>query len=229
MTVRGRGGGHRRKYRRIDFRRDKIGIPGKVASIEYDPNRSARIALIVYADGEKRYILCPDGLEVGRAIMNGPDAEPEVGNSMPLADMPLGTDIHNVELKPGKGGQLARSAGTVARLQAREGSYAHVVLPSGEVRKVHVTCCATIGRVGNADHRLVVIGKAGRNRWLGWRPKSRAIAKNPVDHPRGGGKKRSKGHRPESPWGVPAKGGKTRKRSALSNPFIVRGRKRKTK
>ncbi len=229
MTVRGRGGGHRRRYRSIDFLRDKDGVPGRVSAIEYDPNRSARIALITYADGDKRYILCPDGLETGRTIMNGPDAEPEVGNSMPLLNIPLGTDIHNIELKPGKGGQLARSAGTVARLQAREGEYAHVVLPSGEVRMVHVTCRATLGQVGNVDHKLIVLGKAGRSRWLGWRPKSRAMAKNPVDHPMGGGKCRSKGHRPESPTGVPAKGGRTRKPRALSNPFIVRGRKKRTR
>jgi large subunit ribosomal protein L2 len=227
MTARGRGGGHRRRYRRIDFRRDKDGIPGKVAAIEYDPNRSARIALIVYADGEKRYILCPDGLEVGRIIMNGPEAEPEVGNAMPLSKMPLGSEIHNVELKPGKGGQLARSAGVVARLMAREGNYAQVTLPSGEVRMVHVTCRATLGQVGNIDHRLIVLGKAGRNRWLGKRPLTRGMAKNPVDHPMGGGKSRSKGHRPESPSGVSAKGGKTRKRRAVSNPFIVRGRKKR--
>jgi large subunit ribosomal protein L2 len=176
MTARGRGGGHRRRYRRIDFRRDKDGIPGKVAAIEYDPNRSARIALIVYADGEKRYILCPDGLEVGRIIMNGPEAEPEVGNAMPLSKMPLGSEIHNVELKPGKGGQLARSAGVVARLMAREGEYAQVTLPSGEVRMVHVTCRATFGQVSNIDHRLIVLGKAGRNRWLGKRPLTRGMA-----------------------------------------------------
>ncbi len=229
MTSRGRGGRHRRKYRVIDFKRTKDGVPGKVVAIEYDPNRSARIALVQYADGDKRYILCPDGVEVGRPIMNGPDAEPEVGNCMPLSKMPLGSLIHNVELRPGRGGQIARSAGIAARLMAREGEYAHVVMPSGEVRMVLVTCRATLGQVGNVDHRLVSLGKAGRNRWLGKRPLTRGMAKNPVDHPMGGGSKRSKGHRPESPSGVPAKGGKTRNKRALSDPFIVRGRKRKTK
>jgi large subunit ribosomal protein L2 len=229
MTSRGRGGRHRRRYRRIDFKRDKDGVPGKVVAVEYDPNRSARIALVQYADGEKRYILCPDGVDVGHSIMNGPDAEPEAGNCMPLSKMPLGSLIHNVELRPGKGGQLARSAGMVARLMAREGDYAHVLLPSGEVRMVLVTCRATLGQVGNLDHRLVDLGKAGRNRWLGKRPLTRGMAKNPVDHPMGGGSKRAKGHRPEGPSGVPAKGGKTRKRNALSNGFVVRGRKRRTK
>jgi large subunit ribosomal protein L2 len=228
-TSRGRGGGTHRKYRKIDFKRDKDGVPGKVVAVEYDPNRSARIALVQYADGDKRYILCPEGVGVGRSIMNGPDAEPEVGNCMPLSRMPLGSLIHNVEMRPGRGGQLARSAGMVARLMAREGEYAHVVLPSGEVRRVVATCRATMGQVGNPDHRLINLGKAGRNRWLGRRPITRAMAKNPVDHPMGGGSKRSKGHRPESPSGVPAKGGKTRKPRALSNPFVVRGRKRKTK
>lgn len=229
MTSRGRGGGCRRRYRRIDFKRDKDGVPGKVVAVEYDPNRSARIALVQYADGDRRYILCPDGVAVGRKIMNGPDAEPEVGNCMPLSRIPLGSPIHNVELRPGRGGQLARSAGMAARLMAREGEYAHVVLPSGEVRKIPASCRATIGSVGNADHRLISLGKAGRNRWLGRRPLTRAMAKNPVDHPMGGGSKRSKGHRPESPSGVPAKGGKTRKPGALSDPFIIRARKRKTR
>ena len=211
ITSRSRGGGHRRKYRLIDARRDKDGVPGRVVSIEYDPNRSARIALVQYADGEKRYILAPDGLTVGRTISNGPDAEPEIGNCLPLSRIPLGSPIHNVELRPGRGGQIARSAGVVARLLAREGQYAHVLLPSGEVRMVHVACRATLGQVGNPDHRLVGLGKAGRSRWLGVRPASRAMAKNPVDHPMGGGSGRSKGHRPESPSGVPAKGGKTRR------------------
>ena len=227
MTSRGRGGRHRRTYRKIDFKRDKDGIPGKIVAVEYDPNRSARIALVQYADGDKRYILCPDGVEVGRAVMNGPDAEPEVGNCLALADMPLGTAIHNVELRPGNGGVLARSAGNSARLMACEGNYAQVLLPSGEVRLIHARCRATIGQVGNTDHRLVSLGKAGRKRWLGKRPHSRGMAMNPVDHPMGGGSKRSKGHRPESPSGVPAKGGKTRRPRSVSTPFIVRGRKKK--
>ena len=227
QTSRYRGGGHKRRYRVIDSKRNKDGIPGKVLAIEYDPNRSARIALIQYADGEKRYILAPEGLAVGQAIMNGPDAEPEVGNCLALADMPLGTAIHNVELRPGNGGVLARSAGNSARLMACEGNYAQVLLPSGEVRLIHARCRATIGQVGNTDHRLVSLGKAGRKRWLGKRPHSRGMAMNPVDHPMGGGSKRSKGHRPESPSGVPAKGGKTRRPRSVSTPFIVRGRKKK--
>jgi len=227
VTVRYRGGGHRRRYRVIDTRRrDKDGIPGKVVAIEYDPNRSARIALVQYADGEKRYILCPEGLKVGRTVMNGPAADPDVGNCLPLSHIPIGSLICNVELRPGEGGALARSAGVFARLMAREGRYAHVQLPSGEVRMILAECRATIGQVGNADHRLVAIGKAGRSRWLGIRPHNRGMARNPVDHPMGGGKKRSKGHRPESPSGVPAKGGKTRSPRAVSTPFIVRGRKR---
>ncbi len=227
QTVRFRGGGHKRRYRVIDKKRDKDGIPGKVVSIEYDPNRSGRIALVQYADGEKRYILAPEGLEVGRAIMSGPNAEPEVGNCMPLADMPLGMVIHNVELRPGRGGAIARSAGISARLMAREGDYAQVLMPSGEMRLVHVRCRATIGQVGNTDHRLVSLGKAGRKRWLGRRPHSRGMAMNPVDHPMGGGSSRAKGHLPQSPSGVLAKGGKTRKPHAVSTPFIVRGRKKK--
>jgi large subunit ribosomal protein L2 len=226
VTNRYQGGGHARKYRIIDTCRDKDGVPGKVASIEYDPNRSARIALINYADGDKRYILCPEGLAVGRTVMNGPTAEPEVGNNMPLQSIPVGSLIHNVELRPGKGGVLARSAGTVAKLMARDGLYAIVVLPSGEQRMVLGKCRASIGQVGNGDHWLVEIGKAGRSRWLGIRPHNRGMARNPVDHPMGGGKKRSKGHRPESPSGVPAKGGKTRRPRAVSTRFIVRGRKR---
>jgi len=228
ITSRLRGGGHRRRYRLIDWRRtDKDGVPGKVVAIEYDPNRSARIALVQYADGDKRYVLAPEGLVVGARIVDGPGAEPDVGNCMPLANIPLGLTIHNVELRPGKGGQLARSAGAAARLMAREDEYAHVLLPSGEVRMVHVSCRATIGQVSNVDHRLVAIGKAGRSRWLGIRPRTRGMAKNPVDHPMGGGSGRSKGHRPESPTGVPAKGGKTRRPRAASTPFIVRGRKKR--
>jgi large subunit ribosomal protein L2 len=227
QTSRFRGGGHKRCYRVIDTKRNKDGIPGKVVAIEYDPNRSARIALIQYADGEKRYILAPEGLAVGQVVMNGPDAEPDVGNCMALADMPLGTAIHNVELRPGNGGVLARSAGNSARLMACEGDYAQVLLPSGEVRRIHARCRATIGQVGNSDHALVSLGKAGRKRWMGKRPHSRGMAMNPVDHPMGGGAKRSKGHRPESPSGVPAKGGKTRRPRSVSTPFIVRGRKKK--
>ncbi len=227
QTSRYRGGGHKRRYRVIDRKRTKDGIPGKVASIEYDPNRSARIALIQYADGEKRYIIVPEGLSVGQTIMNGPDAEPEIGNCMALADMPLGTVIHNVELRPGCGGAIARSAGNSARLMAREGDYAQVVMPSGEVRLIHTKCRATIGSVGNSDHRLVSLGKAGRKRWLGVRPHPRGMAMNPVDHPMGGGKKRSKGHLPQSRSGVLAKGGNTRSAHSVSTPFIVRGRKKK--
>lgn len=226
ITVRYRGGGHRRRYRIIDMcRRDKDGIPGKVVAIHYDPNRSARIALVQYADGEKRYIICPEGLTVGRTIMNGPNAEPEVGNCLPLSHIPIGSLICNVELRPGEGAALARSAGVFARLMAREGRYAHVLLPSGEMRMILAECRATIGQVGNADHRLISLGKAGRSRWLGIRPHNRGMARNPVDHPMGGGKKRSKGHRPESPTGVPAKGGKTRRPRALSTRFIIRRRR----
>lgn len=224
ITVRHRGGGHKRKYRIIDFKRDKIGIPAKVASIEYDPNRSARIALLVYADGEKRYILAPQGLKAGDTVMNGPDAEIKVGNAMPLQNIPLGTFVHNVEFEPGRGGKIAKSAGTSAQLMAKEGKYALLKMPSGELRKVRLTCMATIGTVGNEDHINEVFGKAGKNSWLGIRPKVRGMAQNPVDHPMGGGEGRSKGHIPTSPWGLPAKGYKTRRGKKQSDKFIVRKR-----
>ena len=225
-TSRHRGGGHKRRYRVIDFKRNKDGIDARVASIEYDPNRSARIALLNYADGEKRYILAPDGIKVNDKLQSGPEAEIRVGNCLPLANMPVGTVIHNIELKPGKGGQMARGAGTSAQLVAREGKYAQVKLPSGEVRMVRIECRATIGQVSNIDHENVSIGKAGRSRWLGRRPHVRGVAMNPVDHPMGGGEGKSSGGRhPCSPWGQIAKGLKTRKRNKPSNKFIVRKRK----
>jgi large subunit ribosomal protein L2 len=206
-----RGGGHKRRYRKIDFRRDKLGIPARVASLEYDPNRSARIALLQYADGEKRYILAPLGLAVGDELMAGERAEIRPGNSLPLSVIPLGTVIHNIELKPGKGGQLVRSAGVGAQLMAREGKYANVKLPSSETRLVLQTCTATVGQVGNTDHGNVSVGKAGRTRWAGQRPNVRGVAMNPVDHPHGGGEGRSSGGRhPVTPWGVPTKGHRTR-------------------
>lgn len=224
ITSRHIGGGHKQKYRIIDFRRDKRGIPAKVASIEYDPNRSARIALLHYADGEKRYILAPLNLKVGDAIIASADADIKPGNALPLRAIPLGTIIHNIELKLGKGGQLARSAGTFAQLMAKEGKYAQVKLPSGEVRMVLQECLATIGQVGNIDHENVSIGKAGRSRWLGKRPKVRGVAMNPVDHPHGGGEGRTSGGRhPVTPWGIPTKGYKTRT-NKTSTRFIVKGR-----
>jgi large subunit ribosomal protein L2 len=225
ITVRHRGGGHKQAYRIIDFRRDKIGIPGRVATIEYDPNRSARIALVVYADGEKRYILAPLGLKVGDPIMNGPDAEARVGNALPLKNIPVGTTIHNIELQPGRGGQLVRSAGTGAQLMAKEGEYAQVRLPSGEVRKISVMCMATIGQVGNVDHENRSLGKAGRKRWLGWKPDVRGSAMTPRDHPHGGGEgKAPVGHPgPLTPWGKPALGYKTR-RNKVTDKFIVKRR-----
>ena len=226
ITSRRRGGGHKKRYRQIDFRRDKFGVPATVASIEYDPNRSARIALLHYRDGEKRYILAPMGLQVGDTVVSGPTAEVKPGNALPLANMPLGTTIHNLELVPGKGGQIVRSAGTSAELIAREGRYAHVRLPSGEVRLVLVECMATVGQVGNADHESIVLGKAGRARWLGRRPKVRGVAMNPVDHPHGGGEGKSSGGRhPVTPWGVPTKGYKTRKKNKASDRYIVSRRK----
>jgi large subunit ribosomal protein L2 len=227
ITMRRRGGGHKRRYRLIDFKRDKFGIPARVAGIEYDPNRSARIALLFYADGEKRYILAPAGLSVGDKVVSGPDSEIRVGNTLPLKNIPLGTDVHNVELVPGKGGQLARGAGTFVQLVAKEGNKAHLRLPSGEVRLTRQDCLATIGQVGNADHENITIGKAGRSRWLGIRPHVRGVAMNPIDHPMGGGEGKSSGGRhPCSPWGWPTKGYKTRKRK-LSDKDIVRRRKRK--
>jgi len=226
MTVRRRGGGHKRRYRRIDFKRDKLGVPGRVAEIEYDPNRSAHIALIHYADGEKRYILHPKGLSVGDQVLSGPDADVRVGSALPLDLVPLGSTVHNVELKPGKGGQMARSAGSGVQVVAKEGDYVTVRLPSTEVRRIRKECMATIGEVGNSDHELTVIGKAGANRWRGRRPKVRGVAMNPVDHPLGGGEGRSSGGRPPvSPWGKP-EGKKTRKHKKESSKHIVRGRKR---
>jgi large subunit ribosomal protein L2 len=227
LTIWFRGGGHKRRYREIDFKRDKRGIPATVASIEYDPNRSARIALLHYADGEKRYIVAPQGLDVGASVMAGEAAEVNPGNALPLAKIPLGTVIHNVELKIGKGGQLARSAGTGAQLMAKEGAYAQVKLPSGEVRKVHVDCYATIGQVGNLDHENVSIGKAGRKRWQGRRPHNRGVVMNPVDHPMGGGEGRSSGGRhPCTPWGVPTKGYKTRNNKRTDGMIVRRRNKR---
>ncbi len=222
-----RGGGHKRMYRVVDFRRDKINIPAVVHSIEYDPNRSANIALLHYADGEKRYILAPHGLKVGKSIIASNDADIQIGNVLPLKNIPLGTMVHNVELKVGKGGQLVRSAGAAAQMLAREGTYAQLKLPSGEVRKVHIECRATIGQVGNLDHENASIGKAGRKRWMGRRPIVRGTAMNPVDHPHGGGEgKTSGGRHPVTPWGVPTKGYKTRN-NRRTDKFIVRNRKKK--
>jgi large subunit ribosomal protein L2 len=227
ITIWHRGGGHKRQYRIIDFRRDKIGIPARVATIEYDPNRSAFISLLHYADGEKRYILYPKGLKVGDKVMAGPEADIVTGNAMTLRNMPVGTMIHNVEMRPGKGGQLVRAAGGAAQLLAKEGEYAQVRLPSGEVRKVHMDCTATIGQLGNLDHENVTVGKAGRNRWLGRRPTVRGVAMNPVDHPLGGGEgKASGGRHPTTPWGKPTRGYKTR-RNKMTNRFIVKPRGKK--
>ncbi|HRV80563.1 MAG: 50S ribosomal protein L2 [Planctomycetes bacterium] len=228
ITARHRGGGHKRMYRVIDFKRNKDGVPAKVHSIEYDPNRTCFIALLHYADGAKSYILAPIGLQVGQTILSGPTAEPDPGNSMKLADIPVGVQIHNVELMPGKGAQLCRSAGCSAQLQAREGAYAVVLLPSGELRRVHVSCRASIGRLGNTDHQNVKLGKAGRKRHLGRRPHVRGTAMNPVDHPMGGGEGRTAGGRhPCSPSGVLAKGGRTRRRNHPTDAFIIRRRKKR--
>jgi len=227
VTSRHRGGGHKRHYRSIDFKRDKTGIPARVASIEYDPNRSARIALLHYADGEKRYILAPLNLRVNDIVQSGPQADIKPGNALPLSNIPLGTQIHNIELQAGKGGQIVRSAGTYAQLMAKEDRYALVKLPSGEVRMVLLNCQATIGQLGNVMHENIALGKAGRRRWLGRRPKVRGVAMNPVDHPMGGGEGRSSGGRhPCSPWGVPTKGYKTRKTKS-SDRLIVRRRSKK--
>jgi large subunit ribosomal protein L2 len=226
VTTRYKGGGHKRMYRRIDFRRDKHGIPGKVAHIEYDPNRSARIALIQYADGEKRYILHPRGLQVGDAVIAGPGQDIRLGNAVPLIEIPLGTSVHNVELKIGRGGQLVRSAGGEAQVVAKEGNHVTIKLMSGEVRMVRKECFATIGTVGNAEHELESVGKAGKSRWLGKRSRVRGVAKNPVDHPLGGGEGKSSGGRPPvSPWGKP-EGVKTRHKKKASTKLIIRGRKR---
>lgn len=225
LTVRHQGGGHKRLYRIIDFKRNKDGISAKVATIEYDPNRSARIALLNYADGEKRYILAPNGLNVGDTITSGPDADIKVGNALPLKNIPVGTLLHNIEMKIGKGGQMVRSAGAAAQLMAKEGDYALLRLPSGELRKVHINCKATVGQVGNLEHENITIGKAGRTRWLGIRPANRGVAMNPIDHPHGGGEGRSPVGRkhPVTPWGKHAMGAKTRRRKG-SDKWIVKGR-----
>jgi len=225
ITARHRGGGHKKRYRVVDFRRDKAGVPGRVASVEYDPNRSARIALIHYADGEKRYILWPLGLEVGATVVASDEAEIQPGNAMRLTAIPLGTWVHNIEMQIGKGGQLCRSAGAYAQVMAKEGKLVLLRLPSGELRQVHYNCRATIGQVGNLEHENQVIGKAGRSRWLGRRPVVRGTAMNPVDHPHGGGEGRAKGRHPVTPWGKPTKGYKTRARKKPSNKLIVKRRK----
>lgn len=227
ITCRHHGGGHKRQYRIIDFKRDKIGIPARVASIEYDPNRSARIALLHYIDGEKRYILAPQNLSVDDRIMSGPDADIKPGNTLPLSNIPLGTHIHNIELRTGKGGQIVRSAGTFAQLMAKEDRYALIKLPSGEVRMIFLKCKATIGELGNVEHENISLGKAGRKRWLGRRPRVRGVAMNPVDHPMGGGEGRSSGGRhPCTPWGIPTKGYRTR-RNRKSDRHIVKRRTKK--
>jgi len=227
ISVHHKGGGHKRRYRDIDFKRDKTGIPGKVASIEYDPNRSANIALIYYKDGEKRYIVAPRELKIGAKIISGPDAPIEPGNALPLENIPIGFTVYNIELTLGKGGQLVRSAGAGALIAAKEGEYVTIKLPSGEMRMVFKKCYATIGTVGNEDHMNTVLGKAGRKRWKGIRPTVRGMAMNPVDHPHGGGEGRSKGGHPVTPWGQPTKGYKTRKKHKPSSRFIVsRGKKK---
>jgi large subunit ribosomal protein L2 len=227
ISVRHKGGGHKRRYRLIDFKRDKLGVPGKVATIEYDPNRSSNIALIVYADGEKRYILAPKGLGVGARVVSGPGAPIETGNALPLESIPLGFTVHNVELTLGRGGQMVRSAGASALIAAKEGDYVTLKLPSGEMRMVFKKCYASIGVVGNEDHMNVTLGKAGRKRWLGVRPTVRGMAMNPVDHPHGGGEGKNKGIHPVTPWGQPTKGYKTRNKHKPSSRFIVsRGKKK---
>jgi len=227
MTVRYLGGGHKKRYRLIDFKRDKDGIEATVKSIEYDPNRSARISLLVYADGEKRYIIAPHGIQVGQKVISGNQVVPETGNCMQLANIPLGTDVHNIELKPGKGGALARSAGSYGTLTSRDGKYAIIKMPSGESRMVLTTCRATVGAVSNSDHGLEKSGKAGRSRWQGRRPRTRGVAMNPVDHPMGGGEGRASGGHPRSRTGLPAKGFKTRSKKKYSNKYIVEKRKSK--
>jgi large subunit ribosomal protein L2 len=225
MTVRHRGGGEKQHYRRIDFRRDKPGVPARVATIEYDPNRSANIALLHYVDGEKRYILAPSGLKPGDTVVSGTRVDVRSGNAMPIGNIPLGTLVHNLELKPGKGGQMVRSAGTSAQIMAKEGKYTTVRMPSGEMRMVLSVCMATIGQVGNAEQSNIKIGKAGRSRWLNVRPQTRGTAMNPVDHPHGGGEGRNKGRHPVSPWGWPTKGAKTRKKQASDRLIVARRRK----
>lgn len=226
MTMRYRGGGHKRRYRVVDFKRDKHGMDATVQTVEYDPNRNARIALVEYTDGEKRYIIAPTGIEVGQTIRSGEGAAPEIGNALYLKDIPLGTIVHNIELRPNQGAKMARSAGTYAQLAAKEGKYAVVKLPSGEVRMVLVNCMATIGTVSNSDHSLEVSGKAGRSRWLGRRPRVRGVAMNPVDHPMGGGEGRSSGGHPRSRKGLPAKGYKTRSKTKSTNKYIIERRKK---
>ena len=227
VTARHMGGGHKSIYRKVDFRRRKDDIPATVKAIEYDPNRKARIALLVYADGQKSYILAPEGLKAGDTVISGEQVEPRLGNCMPLRSIPTGLEIHNVELQPGKGGQLGRSAGAIVKLMAKEGRHATIQLPSGEMRKVPVECRATLGHIGNTDQNTIVLGKAGRHRWMGYRPISRGSVRNPHDHPMGGGEgRRAGGRHPVGPKGVPSKGGKTRKSKARSNSMIVRGRKK---
>ena len=230
LTMRHRGGGHKQRYRLVDFRRQKHGVKAKVAAIEYDPVRSARIALLEYADGEKRYILAPVGLDVGREVESGPQAPVEVGNALPLRNVPMGMPLHNIELSKGRGGQLVRSAGMAATLMAKDGDYGNVKLPSGEIRMIHLDCYATLGQVGNLDHEKISLGKAGKSRHLGWRPKVRGVAMNPVDHPMGGGQGKSKGgggwHHPVSPWGQIAKGLKTRQKHKPSDKWIIERRKK---
>ena len=226
ITCRHRGGGHKRQYRIIDFKRNKHDIPAKVAAIEYDPNRSARIALLYYSDGEKRYILAPLDLKVGDIVKSGENAEIKIGNALPLEKIPLGSIVHNIEFKPGRGGQLARSAGTFGQLVAKEGGYVHVKMPSNDVHFLRKECYATLGQIGNSEHNSIVYGKAGRRRWLGFRPTVRGVAMNPVDHPMGGGEaKTSGGGHPVSPWGVLAKGGKTRKKHKYSDKYIIKSKK----
>jgi len=227
MTMRYMGGGHKRKLRIIDFKRDKDGIPAVVKTIEYDPNRSARIALLFYTDGEKRYIIAPNGLEVGKTVNSGTGATPDIGNTLFLSEIPLGSNIHNIEFKPGKGAEIARSAGSSAQLMSRDGKYAIIKMPSGETRMILLTCKATIGVVSNADHNLEISGKAGRSRWLGRRPRTRAVVMNPVDHPMGGGEGRASGGHPRSRNGMPSKGYKTRAKKNTSNKYIVERRKNK--
>lgn len=229
MTMRYIGGGHKKQYRIIDFKRRKDGIPATVKAIEYDPNRSARIALLYYADGEKAYILAPDGLEVGRTVLSGEDAAPEVGNALPLGKIPVGTVIHNIELRPGQGAKMVRSAGSFAQLTSREGTYVVIKMPSGEVRRILAACKATVGSVGNSDHALERSGKAGRTRWMGCRPRVRGVAMNPVDHPMGGGEGRASGGHPRSRTGLYAKGLKTRAPKKHSSKYIIEGRKKKRK
>jgi large subunit ribosomal protein L2 len=226
MTVRYQGGGHKQQYRLIDFKREKLNIPATVRSIEYDPNRSAFIALLVYADGEKRYILAPNGVTVGMTLVSGKGSAPEVGNALPLSDLPLGTVVHNIEMRPGQGGVIARSAGSFAQLVARDGGYAVLRMPSSETRMILITCMATVGVVSNSDHALEVSGKAGRSRWKGRRPRTRAVAMNPVDHPMGGGEGRATGGHPRSRKGIPAKGYKTRTPKKASNRYIIEKRKK---